>query len=510
MKTFVRQNILLLSFAAVALLIHLVVNAMGGYGYFRDELYYLACSEHLGWGYVDQPPLSIFILALNRILFGDSLFALRLLPAIAAAVTVYVTGLMAREFGGNRFAQSLASVGMLASPIFLGMFTIYSMNSFDFLAWTLAAFTIVKLLKTEETRYWIVLGVVLGLGLLNKIDVLWLGFGIFLGLVLTPQRHWLKTKWPWIAGAIAFILFLPYIIWNLTHGLAHWEFINNATAQKYSSQTPMTFIVGQVILQNPINLPLWIGGLCWLLFVGDEKRFRFMGLIWLAAFFVLLINGHSKAEYLAPAFIPLFAAGGVAFEHWLSGKLLTWLRPTYVVLIVLGGVFVAPLALPVLPVETYIRYADSIGMGPTSPEGKKLNKLPQFYADMFGWDNMAATVASVYQRLSAEEQAHCGIYANNYGEAGAIDFFGKKYGLPKAISGHNSYFFWGTRGYSGDVVIIIGGNPDGHRKVFETVEQAAVITSEYAMPYENNLPVYVCRKIKVPLEEIWPSVKNFI
>ncbi|MGB2869755.1 MAG: glycosyltransferase family 39 protein [Bacteroidota bacterium] len=509
MRTFVRQNILLLSFAAAALLIHLVVNAMGGYGYFRDELYYFACSEHLDWGYVDQPPLSIFILALNRVLFGDSLFALRLLPAVAAAVTVFFTGLMAREFGGNRFAQSLASVGALASPIFLGMFTIFSMNCFDFLFWTLAAFIILKILKTEQPRYWIILGIVLGFGLLNKIDVLWLGFGIFLGLVLTPQRHWLKTKWPWVAGAIAFILFLPYILWNMTHGFAHWEFINNATALKYSSQTPITFIVGQFLLQNPMNMPLWICGLCWLLFVG-EKRFRFMGFIWLAAFLVLLVNGHSKAEYLAPAYMPLFAAGGVALERWLSGKFLDWLRPTYLGLVALGGIFVAPLVLPVLPVQTYIRYAESIGMGPTSAEGKQLNKLPQFYADMFGWDTMAATVAGVYRGLSAEDQARCGIYADNYGEAGAIDFFGKKYGLPKAVSGHNNYFLWGTRGYSGEVVIVIGGNPDGHRKVFESVEEAAVITSEYAMPYESNLPVYVCRKIKVPLQEVWPSVKSFI
>ena len=509
MKTYIRQNILILSFAALAFVVHLVVNVMGGYGYFRDELYYFACSEHLDWGYVDQPPLSIFILALNRIIFGDSLFALRLLPAIAAGVVVFLTGVMAREFGGNRFAQGLASAGMLASPIFLGMFAIFSMNSFDFVFWTLAFFVILKLLKTDQPRYWIILGVVLGLGLLNKIDVLWLGFGILIGLVLTPQRHWLKTRWPWLAGAIAFMLFLPYVLWNVTHGFAHWEFMQNASSRKYSSQTPITFMVGQLLLQNPINVPLWIGGLCWLLFAG-EKRFRFMGLIWVAAFLVLLVNGHSKAEYLAPAYMPLLAAGGVALERWLGGKFLNWLRPTYLALVALCGVFVAPLVLPVLPVETYIRYAASIGMGPTSPEAQRLDKLPQFYADMFGWENMAATVAGVYRGLSAEDQARCGIYAQNYGEAGAIDFFGKKYGLPKATSGHNSYFFWGMRGYSGEVVIVIGGNPNDHRKVFESVEQAAVVTSEYAMPYETNLPVFVCRKLKMPLEQIWPGNKHFI
>lgn len=507
-RRLVTSNSILLGLALVKLLIHLFVNTFTAYGYFRDELYYIACSEHLDIGYVDQPPFSIYLLAVSRFLFGDSLVALRLLPALAGGVTVFLAGLIARELGGGRVAQVLAAIAVLLSPIFLAMDNFYSMNAFDILLWALAAHSVIRLVKTEEPPYWLILGFILGLGLLNKIGVLWLGAGIFVGILLTPQRHWLKTRWPWIGGAIAFLIFLPYIIWNLQHDLAHLEFIRSATGEKYASQTPVTFLVGQILLQNPLTLPLWGAGL-YFFFSSRGRPFRILGIMYVTALLILLVNGHSKPEYLAPAYTMLFAGGSVAFERWFVKPALHWVQPAYIALLMISGCVLAPFVVPVLPAETYIRYADVLGMKPSTAEAKRLDKLPQFYADMFGWEGKAAAVARVFNALTPEEKAKCAIFADNYGRCAAIDFFGAKYGLPKSIGNHNSYWIWGPRNTTGDVVIILGGNPEDHRRSFEGVVVVDTVSCAYCMPYENHLTISVCRRLKIPVLDAWAHGKHY-
>lgn len=504
-----KDDRLLLAFALIKLLLHLLVNATTAYGYFRDELYYMACSEHLDMGYVDQPPFSIYVLAVSRMVFGDSLIGLRFLPALAGAVSVYMTGLLARELGGSRFAQALAAIAALCSPIFLGMNSIYSMNSFDILFWTLSAYLVVLLLKSESPRYWLLLGVVLGLGLLNKIGVLWLGFGITAGFLLTPNRWWFKTRWPWIAAAIAAVLFLPYLIWNLLNDMAHVEFIRNATGGKYSSLTPIRFLSEQFLINNPFAVPVWLTGLWFFFGAKSGKEFRVLGWIYVAASAVLVANVNSKAEYLSPAYTMLFAGGAVAVEQFAAARAWPWLRAVTIGLVSIGGAVLAPFVLTILPVETYARYAETLGMKPSTAENKRLERLPQFYADMFGWEDLAATVLSVYNSLPAEEQSKCLIYAQNYGEAGAISFFGRRYHLPRVTSGHNSYYLWGPGTVMPEVVIIVGGDISDHLQGFESVERVAVHTCNDCMPYENNLPIFVARKLKRPLGEIWPLTKNY-
>ena len=497
----------LLYLALFKLLLHLYTNLFAGYGIFRDELYYLACAEHLSGGYVDQPPLSIFVLALSRMLVGDSIFALRLLPAVAGALTVCLAGLMARELGGGRFAQIAAAFASLVSVILLAFSSIYSMNCFDVLFWSLAAYLLILLIKTADPKYWPRLGLVLGLGLLNKVGVLWLGFGIFAGLFLTPERRWLKTKWPYLAGAIAVVLFLPFVMWNLTHGFAHLEFIRNATSGKYSHLTSLSFALGQILVENPFTFPLWISGLVFL-FYSLERRYRLLGYVYLAAFAVLVANGHSKPEYLGAAYPMLFAAGGAALERWLTGRWI-WVRQAYVGLMLAGGVIAAPFVLPILPVESYIRYSQALGVEPSSTEAKKLGKLPQFYADMFGWEEKAQAVARVFHSLTPEEQTRCAIFADNYGRCGAIDFYSKKYDLPQSIGRHNNYWIWGPRDYTGELMLILGGSLEDKQEHFESVVVAGTSTCEYCMPYENNLRIYICRKLKVPLRQLWPELKTF-
>ena len=270
----------------------------------------------------------------------------------------------------------------------------------------------------------------------------------------------------------------------------------------------MIFLSGQLLLQNPVTLPLWLAGLFWVLFSRTEKRYRLVGFIYLTAMTVLLVNGHSKPEYLSPAYPALFAAGGVAIEKWTSSGIARWIRPVYGV-VVAAGILLAPLAIPILPVETYIRFADLLGIKPSTPEGKKLDSLPQFYADMFGWEEKAAAVAKVYHSLSPQDQAVCAIFGDNYGRCGAIDYYSKKYDLPKAIGPHNNYWLWGPRNYTGELVIILGGDLKGKTDRFESVTIADTVRSKYAMPYENNLAIYVCRNLKMPLRELWPQLKHY-
>ncbi len=504
-----RELILISSLAVLSLIVHLMVNILESYGYFRDELYYLACTEHLASGYVDQPPFSIFLLAIQRALVGDSLVMLRLFPAIAGAATVFLTGIIVRELGGHLFAILIADLASFASLILLAFFSIYSMNAFDVLIWTLAFYLLLRIAHADGARLWILLGLVLGIGLLNKTGVLWLGCGLAVGLVATQWRAWLKTPWPWLAGGLAILLFLPYIVWNINHDFAHLEFIRRATEGKYSGLSRMDFLVGQVLIQNPVTLPVWGVGFFMLLFSKTMRDARIIGVIILTIVVILLINGHSKAEYLAAAYAPLFAAGGVAFERWLSGRRWVWARVVLAGFLA-SGLVLAPLVLPILPVPQYLKYAEALGVEPSTSETLELSELPQFFADRFGWEEKAAAVSRVFHRLSPEEQKVCGIYATNYGRCGAIDFFGRPMGLPPAIGPHNSYWIWGPGDFDGQVLIILGGSLEDHQEGFEEVELAETIQCQYCMPYENNLNVFVCRRLKTPISELWPRLKHYM
>ena len=509
-KDFLKSDLGLLAIIALAkLLLHLGTNVFAGYGYFRDELYYLACADHPDTGYVDQPPLSIYLLMINRMVLGDSLFALRFLPALTGAVTVFCTGLIAREFGGGRYAQSCAAVASGIGIFALAVHTVYSMNAFDLLIWTLAFLVLIRLIRTGDARLWLLLGVVVGIGLMNKVGVLWLGAGLALGVILTPLRAWLRSPWPYAAGAIALLFLLPYLLWNINHDFAHLEFIRNATGGKYSGLTPLVFAGGQLLVNNPVVVPLVLLGLAGLFLRRDLKDFRILAIIYLVAFGILALNGHSKPEYLTAAYAPLFAAGGVVIERLGTGWLMRILRPVYMVILLGGGVLLAPVTLPILPVRTYIAYADAMGVAPSTAENHRLDQLPQFYADMFGWEEKVAAVASVYNALPAEERTQCFIFGHNYGRCAAVDLFGPRYGLPKSIGSHNSYWIWGPRDWSGEVAIVLGGQIEDLKSRFDSVQVAATVTTEYSMPYENNLPVHVCRSLKLPVSELWPLAKHY-
>jgi 4-amino-4-deoxy-L-arabinose transferase-like glycosyltransferase len=433
------RTLLLLALACFAL----EAAALTRYGWFRDEFYYLACADHPALGYVDQPPLSIWLLAGWRALFGESLAALRLLPAFVGAATVYLTGALAAALGGSRPAQAIAAVAALATPTLLGTFHYCSMNSFDLLLWLVAFHLWVRALETGSSGDWLKLGSVLGLGLLDKISVLWLLAGIAGGLLLTSHRRQLARPGPWLGAGLALALFSPYVLWNAAH---HWptlEFMRNATVRKMVATGPLEFWQRQLLTMNPANALVWLPGLAWLLFDHDGKRWRPLGLAFAIVAGILMLGGRSRASYLAPAYLALFAAGGVALERRLTGPRGAWARGAVVVLVVGLGAVSAPLALPLLPVERFIAYSRSLGLAPGTEEHHRMGPLPQQYADMFGWPELVDEVANAWASLTPEERTHAAIFGQNYGEAGAVEVLGRARGLRPVLSGHNNFWLWG-------------------------------------------------------------------
>jgi len=515
-----RHTRMLLAFAVAKIALHL--TAITRYGYFRDELYYLASTEHLAWGYVEHPPLSIALLALVRAAFGDSLIALRAVPALAGATTVVLTGLIARQLGGGRFAQGLACLSALLSPVFLGTDHSYSMNSLDLLLWTLAVWVLLHVLRSGTPRSWALLGVVLGLGLLNKISVLWLGLGLGAGLLLTPHRRSLATPGPYLAAAIAAIMFLPHVLWQQANAWPTLEFMHNATARKMVAVSWGEFVTKQLMEMGPGNALVWMAGLLFALFAPHgvsraespgsigTRPWRILAWVYLAVALLLMIGGRSRASYLAVAYPMLLALGGVAWERVAARRPWRWARVAVPALVAAGGVVAIPFALPVLPVEAFIRYQRTLGMTPGTEERLEVGPLPQHYADMFGWPELASLVARAYQRLTPEERSRCRVFGQNYGEAGAVDVLGRKLGLPRAMSGHNSYWLWGPGDFDGSVLIIIGGDREDNAEFFEDIEIVGQTSAPYAMPYERGLAVSIARRPKLDLRQAWPRLRHYI
>ncbi len=494
------------SLAALATLLHLVTA--NGYGIFRDELYYLACASHLDWGFVDHPPLVALMARLIRNTIGTSLPALRFVPALAAGVLVLLTAATARQFGGRRYAQLVAGTAVALAPQYLGMLSIFSMNAADLVLWAALLLVTVHILRTGERRLWVAVGVLAGVGLQNKLSMMFLLFGLAVSLIVSRRWQDLRARQLWIGAGAAAILFAPHIVWQFAHDWPTLEFIRRATALKNIAYHPLTYIVEQTKMMNPVALPLWLAGLGALILARSFRLFRPIGWTFLAVLLLLLTRG-AKPYYLAPMYPPLLAAGAVVLERttqWPGGK---WIRGAALTVLVLSGMLLAPFAKPLLPVDRYVTYAAAAGVAPGTDERHELGRLPQFFADMHGWEDLANAVAAVHRALPAEDQDRACVFAQNYGQAGAIDYFGAALGIPPAMSGHNSYWLWGPGSCDGAVVIMIGGERSDHLQSFEEVTAGGEFTCRNSMPYENNLTLWIARRLKAPIADAWPRVKHF-
>ena len=500
-------TLLLVALPLLKLLVHLAMGA--GYGYHRDELYYLDCAEHLDWGYVDHPPFCVLVLAATRALSGDSIAAIRVVPAIAGALTILLTGLMARRLGGGPFAQALAMTATLVAPFDLALGQYYSMNAIDLLVWALCARIFLEIVLGGSERLWLVLGVVLGIGLENKISVLWLGGGLLAGLLLTPQRALLRTRGPWIAGAIAFLLFTPHVVWQIAHGWPIREFIRNVTEDKLLSLGPLTFLRAQMAGMLWAASPVWLAGLAYTLLLARGKGIRALGWTWLAVFVLLAASRSSRPVYLAPAYALIIPAGALAIEGWMS-RFGAWPRVGILALLAVFGFYASAFVLPRLPVETLASYSRRFAPARLTEERTGRAPVPEFLAHMCGWPEIVDTIVGVYRQLPAEDRERAAILAPDYGVAGAIDRLGRPRGLPRALSGHNSYWLWGPRGERGDVLIVIGESEAQLSEWYAEVTHVADTNCGYCMSYENGRPVFVVRKPRQTLESLWPRLKFYL
>jgi hypothetical protein len=495
---------LLLIPAVAQLLLHLLTT--GRYGIFRDEYYYLACSAHPAWGYVDHPPLSIWILSIWTSVFGDSVHSIRILPAISTAALVLLTGVLAAGLGGRRWAQVLAglaaSVGALA--LILGGF--YSMNGYDLLVWTAAYILLVRIADTGHGRWWPWLGLVLGIGLLNKVGLLVFGVALSIALLATQHRRHLADLRLWLGGAIAASFLIPYVIWNALHGWPTLEFIENAKQYKITDTSPLGFLTENILEANPLSLPVWLGGLAWLLFASRAARFRIVGLMFLLSF-VLMVAQKSKPYYLGASFPVLWAAGGAAWEGWTQSSRWRWSRWLLVATLLVGAVIVVPMSVPLFSLEGSVAHMERLHIVPNTGEDIR-SAAPQYFSDRFGWEELAREVARVYDSLPAGERENTVIVTSNYGQAGALDYWSRRHELPPVYSRHNNYWLWGPPPETSTVLLAIGFGREVLEARFEEVSTAGRRVTPHAV--ESDLTVWICRGPRTSMAETWPAIRLFV
>jgi hypothetical protein len=489
--------------AAGVAALHLL--AINNYGIFRDELYYLACGRHLAWGYVDHPPV-VAVMARVSSVFGDSLVAIRSLPILLSVALVFIVAAIVRRLGGGLFAQALAGLAVSLAPHFLFIFHILSMNSAEVTLWALGAWLVLVAVQSVRAWPWLALGATIGVGLLTKHSMAVFGVGVFLGLLTTPARRVLRTPWPWVGAAVAAVVAAPHLVWQVVNGWPTVEFVRNAQEFKIAEQSPMSFLAGIVLMMGPVMLPIWLAGLWWLLRSRAPEGARVLGVCAVAVVLVFLVQ-RSKPYYATAIWPVLFAAGAVALERS-TERFPRW-RKAAIGVLLLVGLVIAPMGLPILPVETHRAYANALGVRPANQERQELGVLPQHFADMFGWAELAQTISRVYQSLPEEEKATARVFAQNYGEAGALEYYARRYPLPPVISAHNNYWFWGP-GPDGGTLIIIGGSRKENARVFERLEEVGRTECGYCMPYENHLSIWIARGWKIPLNQLWASEREFI
>jgi 4-amino-4-deoxy-L-arabinose transferase-like glycosyltransferase len=493
-----RPGILL---GAFVLAIHFY--ASGSYGIFRDELYFIACGEHPDWGYVDQPPLIPLLAAAAHTLFPDSLRMLRAVPALGHAATIMLTAETARALGGARFAQTLAGLCVLVGGVYLATGTVLSTDALQPLAWLLCAYGLIRIIRSNDQRWWWAIGAIAGVALMTKYMLAFWLIALAIGLLATSSRRVLWRARPWIAAAIAFAIVLPNLLWQAMHD---WPFLvigRVAAEEKNLPLSPLQFLFAEIDFLNGATVPVWLTGLAAFGFWRRFADLRVFAVAFLVLFSVMLAM-HAKPYYPVGAYPVLFAGGAVALEAWLRSHLA---RGALAGALVLSGIIAAPFALPILPIERFVAYQDLLQRTPRPLERGEMGRLPEFYADMFGWNELAVQVAAIYAWLSPEDRTKAVYLASNYGEAAAIEVLDND--LPPAISGHNNYYLWGPRGHDGSVVIRLGGNREALLRAYETVEPAGVFDNPWSMPYERQKILWLCRGRRVPFDQDWASFRNY-
>jgi Dolichyl-phosphate-mannose-protein mannosyltransferase len=511
--------------AAVKLAIQIIGNILSqhaGYGIFRDEMYYIVCGRHLAFGYVDQPPMVALQARLSEMLFGfRHMWSLRLISALAGAAKVVLTGALVWAMGtadgqGNRRAAAvLAMLGVTVAGAYLGIDSFLSMNSFEPVFWMLCALALVRIAILHGTpgsdrlirNWWIVLGVSAGLGLENKANEVFFLVAVLIALLLTPQRRILASRWFLLGLALIVAIALPNLLWQIHN---HWptlEWLRGIAKSNKDVKLPsLQFCLAQIMTLTPWNIVLWLPGIVWLLAARRARPYRFLGVLY-PVFFLILLALHAKDYYLVPIYPIYFAAGAIL---WLPPTRLSRLRVirvgVYTLILIVGFFATFTFSVPVLPPQRFVAWAKVMHYQYADSENHDPTILPQFYADRFGWQEMVDKVARIYNSLPPQDRAVAGIFTINYGEASAINVLGRQYGLPTAISGHQTYWLWGPHGYTGQVMIVMG--PPYTRDGFASCQVVDHMDNPLSMPWEIR-PINLCRGRKAPYAADWKDFRNY-
>lgn len=468
------------------------------YGFHRDELLHLSVSEHLDWGFMEFPPLIGVIGKLSYWLFDYSLLGVRLFPSLAGVAILILCCLIAKELGGRSKAILLAGICVLAFLPFYRNHTLFQPVAFDQLFWTLGFYFLIKFINSQNKNFLILLGITLGLGLMNKYTILVWAFGLFIGLFFYQKGNLFKDKWLYISGLISLFIFLPNILWQAHNDfplLRHLQALNDSQLE---GNTTITFLMEQLEITPPFIM--FLCGLIGLLFHKHLKKYRSIGVACLLIFLTMWFL-KAKTYYVFALYPVAFSAGAVLISHLFRKRpLLIYITSAS---ILLPMVYFIPQLTPILPIEKYVEFYDI-------EEHNSRVELTADYADMFGWEEQVKLVDSVYQSLSPIDKTNCVLWAENYGEAGALKILGKKYNLPNPISRHGSFWTWGYGNKDADVWISLGNEESSVEYVFEEIELVKIITHKYTIGEENGIPLYICRKPKVDIEKWWKDYEEHI
>lgn len=511
MKNFIKNNQLFLLLSAANFILIYASSFNRAYGFFIDEWYYLSCAARPAFGYVDHPPLAPLVLTLFTGLFGKSLLAVRVLPALATSVTVFLTGKLTEEIGGGRYARHLAAIAMVCTPTALAFGGFYSMNVFEPLLAVLMLLISVRMVKTQNLRLWIPMGALMGLGMMNKHTYFVTIFALLIAMAAFGHWRLFLNRWFILGCGLAFLIFLPNIIWQVVNHFPSLEFYRNITEHKNVYTAPVAFIVGQILSMSPANVPLWFAGTLLLLFGNKHKAFRYLGGFFAITFLFMLLSHTSRSDRSLFAYPAAFAGGALYFESLFAN---IKFRPTAYILHTFMVAFIViaiPLFLPYFSYQTVADYVQFTGFNTELEVGKK-PPLPQLLADRIGWKEKVDLVHSIIGQVPEADRKDMIITTNNYGKAGALEYYADELGCNRIYCAHNSFYLWGKDNISGKCVVSLEDEHaiQGYRAAFDSVEvYRHGFTNPYVSSHENNLVVLVSRHEKRPLPELFAAGKFY-
>lgn len=490
---------ILVLLALFLVLLHTLTN--GQYGFHRDELMEVDDAQHLVWGYVPYPPLTPFVARIALELFGTSLRGFRFFAALSQGIVLLVTGLTARELGGRRLAQLVAALAVGIGGQSLSNGTYLQYTPLDCLWWVLVAYFVVRLLKSDDPRWWVAVGAAVGAGMMTKYTMAFLVAGVVAGVLLTPARRYLRSRWLWCGAAVAGLIWLPNLVWQIQHHFVYLEFVKSIHARDVGWGRANGFLLDQLWKStNPVTVPLWGAGLWYLFAVPSGRRYRMLGWMYLVPL-VAFLAAKGRFYYLAPAYPMLLAAGAVWGERWvssLSAQAATTARQTMWTAFAVSGLIVAAVSLPIAPLNsTWWRVAE---------------RLNGNFNYEIGYREAVKTVARIRDSLPAQQRAALGILAGDVGEAGAVDLYGPAYGLPKAISGMNDYWLRGYGDPPPETLIVIGMPRNFLDQSFESCKLVGHLTNRYGIvngAIGDDAGVFLCQHLRQPWRDFWKHFHSY-